>query len=805
MGDISKRFQERQEQEHRQAEEEAAKTAKRKRRAISRAGYITIGVTAIAILGSMPVLFSAIAGEPLDPDGGKIPIAEFVQDYDAEEVIVEYAEEDPLDTESPKDEVPEEAVESASEGGAENPEEALLSTQPTDTESLTDEVNKVDNESDGTPVTAATAENVAEDGTPDGEGNMATAEATAPEDALATVDVPTIQSGRPLSAVQDGSTVTFLGIQDIPADIEGGVSAPGDEEDDELADPTGSAPVVSSSVLGFAACDMASAETTIANGIRDYQRAIDISDYGIMPEELTSIIWKVVNDNPEMFYVSSSVQYSYRDNLVIKVYPTYLYDQATTTQMTVEFNHKLDEMASWASGCSTDAERIKAMHDYLCRHVSYDHSATASTGTDHISAYTAYGALVNHQCVCQGYTLALRAGLNRLGIIGDYVLTDNHIWNIVQLNNNWYHVDVTSDDPGNGYDSTPRTTFFIKSDAYLHQYMSVWQSNYQAMDISYDSATWQTYPLGNTNEEPGNDPTTQNENGDDDSLPSQTTFIDMPQINISTARIAGITTKTYTGKAQTQNISITKDGTKLTPNVDYTVAYSNNTNAGTAKVIIKAKGFLYTGSVTRTFTIKKATNPITAKAINKSISVAYSPSATRKTSKNISVQKAQGAVTYSNSSTNATAKKFVVDKKTGTVTIPSKTKSGTYQIRVSATAAGNNNYVRASKVVSYNIVIKPIANPLTVTPQSRVASFKTLKTKVLTVARPASVTKSQGTVTYTKTGGSRNLTINKKTGQVTVRKGTPKGRYAIQFTVTATGNANYTKATKTVKTTIVVK
>ena len=27
------------------------------------------------------------------------------------------------------------------------------------------------------------------------------------------------------------------------------------------------------------------------------------------------------------------------------------------------------------------------------------------------------------------------------------VSTNNHIWNVVNINNNWYHIDLTWDDP----------------------------------------------------------------------------------------------------------------------------------------------------------------------------------------------------------------------------------------------------------------------------------------------------------------------------------------------------------------------
>ena len=65
------------------------------------------------------------------------------------------------------------------------------------------------------------------------------------------------------------------------------------------------------------------------------------------------------------------------------------------------------------------------------------------------------------------------------------------------------------------------------------------------------------------------------------------------------------TSYTYDGKAKTPSVTVKLDGKTLTLNTDYTVSYSDNINAGTAKVTVTGKGN-YTGSKTVNFTIAKA-------------------------------------------------------------------------------------------------------------------------------------------------------------------------------------------------------
>ena len=95
------------------------------------------------------------------------------------------------------------------------------------------------------------------------------------------------------------------------------------------------------------------------------------------------------------------------------------------------------------------------------------------------------------------------------------------------------------------------------------------------------------------------------------------------------------------------------------------------------------------------------------------------------------------------------------------------------------------------------------------TPSSKTVKLATLKKKAVTVA-PLAVTKDQGKVTFsvskwTTAKAKKYLTVNKSTGKVTAKKGTPKGTYKFKVKVSAAGNKNYKAGAKTVTVTIVVK
>ena len=81
--------------------------------------------------------------------------------------------------------------------------------------------------------------------------------------------------------------------------------------------------------------------------------------------------------------------------------------------------------------------------------------------------------------------------------------------------------------------------------------------------------------------------------------------------SITGAEVSGIKTKTYTGKALKQSLTVTVDGVKLENKADYKVSYKNNTAAGKATVTIQGIDN-YTGTITKSFYIKPAKTKISS-------------------------------------------------------------------------------------------------------------------------------------------------------------------------------------------------
>ncbi len=96
------------------------------------------------------------------------------------------------------------------------------------------------------------------------------------------------------------------------------------------------------------------------------------------------------------------------------------------------------------------------------------------------------------------------------------------------------------------------------------------------------------------------------------------------------------------------------------------------------------------------------------------------------------------------------------------------------------------------------------ANTMTVKAVTKTVKYSKVRRAKQTV-KAITVKNPKGTVSYKKVSGSAKLTVNSKTGKITVKKGTKKGTYRASIKVTAAGNGDYKALTKTVKVTIKVR
>lgn len=111
-------------------------------------------------------------------------------------------------------------------------------------------------------------------------------------------------------------------------------------------------------------------------------------------------------------------------------------------------------------------EMVQAVNDYLVKIYKYDYTYKSDN---------VYSALTTGTTICQGYAMTAFKMFKILGIdcriINGEKAGVSHAWNLVKLDNNWYHVDPTNND------NIVRDRYMLKSDTFMKENNYVWNAN----------------------------------------------------------------------------------------------------------------------------------------------------------------------------------------------------------------------------------------------------------------------------------------------------------------------------------------
>ncbi len=235
-------------------------------------------------------------------------------------------------------------------------------------------------------------------------------------------------------------------------------------------------------------------EEYIVAALEAFETEIDVSAYNL-PVSQAGEYFKILNNNPQLFYVKGSYSISYMGDTILKYNVTYLYSQEEAEQMREELEEAVDEAASQVDASLEDYQQALIVHDYLVQNCEYDKERLDANNVPDIS-HTAYGSMVNKIAVCDGYADAFAYIMkDRLGIPCEVISSDAmaHAWNMIEIGGQWYHVDATWDDPT--WDCIGRVmhNFFLLSDAAIsdtdHNH-SAWSDGHTADSTLYDEAFW---------------------------------------------------------------------------------------------------------------------------------------------------------------------------------------------------------------------------------------------------------------------------------------------------------------------------
>ncbi|MCM1164989.1 MAG: hypothetical protein NC401_03145 [Ruminococcus sp.] len=188
---------------------------------------------------------------------------------------------------------------------------------------------------------------------------------------------------------------------------------------------------------------------------------INVIDIGLSESDIYTAYWAFDYDNAQFLELGNGCGYrKYEDGTVLDV--SINFGRSSVPQS--EFDSTASAVIAEALQRGTDYERLKYIHDWLVNNTTYQNNGK--------TAYEADGPVVYGAAVCEGYSKAFMYMAQSMGYecvcVAGSAGGGDHMWNMIKVGGNWYHVDVTWDDP---VSSRPilRYDYFLISDSSIRR------------------------------------------------------------------------------------------------------------------------------------------------------------------------------------------------------------------------------------------------------------------------------------------------------------------------------------------------
>lgn len=188
-----------------------------------------------------------------------------------------------------------------------------------------------------------------------------------------------------------------------------------------------------------------------------HQDVIPIPIKGMPPKDMMdNVFFALTRDNPLIYFLNQSAfSYASDDDGNIAIVPQYFFDLKTVK----EYNRKIEKTVNGLAYSlklteGTEYERELKIHDWLCQNVEYDKDGhDLNNVTKFIVSHNIIGVFAHHKAQCEGIAKAAKVLLNAVdircivatGIAKGKHETGPHAWNIVNIDNKPYQVDITWD------------------------------------------------------------------------------------------------------------------------------------------------------------------------------------------------------------------------------------------------------------------------------------------------------------------------------------------------------------------------
>lgn len=204
--------------------------------------------------------------------------------------------------------------------------------------------------------------------------------------------------------------------------------------------------------------------SALYNGISEKNKSVPLP-YDITGETYSKIYCILEKQEGRFFYIDSTY---YTAQKIRNAKIVFREDDGEIDQKINQLESAVESIIDGAP--DGDYEKALYIHDKIAEICTYN------IGDDYQYSATAYGCLVGGQANCEGYAksfnyLAVRLGMKCILVTGKTDKGENHAWNQIMIDGDWYNIDVTWDDMDSA-DSIRRVYFLCGDETFSRTHIA---------------------------------------------------------------------------------------------------------------------------------------------------------------------------------------------------------------------------------------------------------------------------------------------------------------------------------------------
>lgn len=194
------------------------------------------------------------------------------------------------------------------------------------------------------------------------------------------------------------------------------------------------------------------------------QLTFEIFDYSEEKYDFNEIYNNVYYSNPSIAYGQKSFSTSlYPEDggthRIVEITIAYTEPGINLRNKSIRVRDFIDEHIGSVLNMNDPARRLLNIHELVCESAQFDEVTAEITAQSEgkppkDDPFTPYGAFINGSAVSEGYALAFKQLCDESNIhciiIHGRLQGLPHVWNMVELDGKWYHIDASSNDTDDG-------------------------------------------------------------------------------------------------------------------------------------------------------------------------------------------------------------------------------------------------------------------------------------------------------------------------------------------------------------------